>query len=77
MVCTTKVRNEPLEMGKDLKIKYCVFFPPYKVWGNFFHKKVLHGGTNSCGQTFGGMFYMGTNDQITQGGKLVVKRFQR
>ena len=23
------------------------------------------------------MFYMGTNDQIMQGGKLMVKRFQR
>ena len=29
------------------------------------------------GNFFGGMFYMGTNDQIIQGGKLMVKRFQR
>ena len=26
---------------------------------------------------FGEMFYMGTNDQIMQGEKLMVKRFQR
>ena len=28
------------------------------------------------GNFFGGMFYIGTNDQIIQGGKLMVKRFQ-
>ena len=64
-------------MGKDLKIKHCVFSPPYKIWGNFFHKNVLHGGASFFGQIFGGMLYMGTNDQVMQGGELVVKRFQR
>ena len=28
------------------------------------------------GQIFGGMFYMGTNHQIMQGGKLMVKSFK-
>ena len=64
-------------MGKDLKIKHSTSSPPYKVWGNFFQKKALHEGTNFFGQIFWGMFYMGTNTQIIQGEKLMVKRFQR
>ena len=60
--------DELLEMGKDLKIKHSVSSPPYKVWGNLFLKQALHGGTNFFGQIFWGMFYMGTNDQIMQGG---------
>ena len=55
-------------MGKDLKIKGSVSSPPYEVWGNFFLKKALHGGTKLLGQILEGMFYMGTNDQIMQGG---------
>ena len=48
--------------------------PPRKVWGNFFRKKALHGGTNFWGEIHKGMFHMGTNDQIIQGGeKLRVK----
>ena len=54
------------EMGKDMKIKQCLL-SPYKVWGNFFRKKVLHGGTSVFGQIYGEMFYVGTNDQIMQG----------
>ena len=42
-----------------------------------FYKKALHGGKNFFGQIFWEMFYMGTNDQIMQGGELMVKRFQR
>ena len=34
-------------------------------------------GEQTFGQMFGGMFYMGTNDQIMQGSKLMVERFQR
>ena len=45
--------------------------------GELFHKKALHGRKNFLGQISWGMFYMGTNDQIMQGGKLMVKRFQR
>ena len=37
----------------------------------------LHGRAKFFGQMFGGIFYMGTNDQIMQGGNLMVKRFQR
>ena len=42
---------------------------------NFFREKALHGRT-FLGK-FMGMFYMGTDDQIMQGGMLMVKRFQR
>ena len=66
-----------LEMGKDMKIKHSVYSPSYKVWGNFFLKKTLNEGTNVFEQIYGGMFYMGTNDQIIQWGTLMVKRFQR
>ena len=54
IVCTTKVRDELLEMGKILKIKNIVSSHPYKVWGNFFQKKALHGGTNFWGDVFHG-----------------------
>ena len=66
-----------LEMGKDMKIKDGNSSLPTKYWGTLFVKKALHGGTNFFGQIYGGMFYIGTNDQIMQGGKLMVKRFQR
>ena len=65
-----------LEMGKDMKIKHSVSSPPYEVWGDF-RKKALHGGTNVLLQIYGAMFYMGTNNQIMQGRKLMVKKFQR
>ena len=51
-----------------MKIKHSASSSPYKVWWNFFRKKALHGGRNLSGQIYGGMFYMGTNDQIMQGG---------
>ena len=57
-----------LEMGKDIKIQHSVSSLPYKVRGNFFCKKALHGGANVLGQIYGGMFYMGTNAQIMQEG---------
>ena len=53
-----------LEMGKDMKIKHSVSSLSYNVWGNFFRKKALHGGTNVLWQMYGEMFYMGTNGQI-------------
>ena len=66
-----------LEMGKDMKMKHSVSSSPYKAWGvNFFWKKALHRGTSIFGLIYGGMFCMETNDQIMQGGKLIVKRFQ-
>ena len=63
-------------MGKDLKIKYGVSSPPTKYGGTFFMKKVCMG-EQILGGNFWEMFYMGTNNQIMQGGKLMVKRFQR
>ena len=57
-----------LGMGKDMEMQHSVSSPPYKVQGNFFCKKALHGGTNVLDQIYGGMFYMGTNDHILQGG---------
>ena len=80
MVCTIKVGDKLLEMEKDLGIQHSVSSSPNKIWANFFHKKALHGETIYFGNFFfffwrGGV-YMGTNDQIMQGGKLMVKRFQ-
>ena len=51
-----------------MKKNHGVSSPSYKVWWNLFHKKALHGGTNFVGSIYPGMFNMGTNDQITQGG---------
>ena len=45
--------------------------------GNDFGKKAMHGGSNLFGKVYGGMFYMGPNDQIMQEGELMVKRFQK
>ena len=62
------------------KIKHSVSSPPYKVWGNFFHKKAWHGVKHFFGQIFWRTFYKGTNDQVMYGGngeKLMVKRFQK
>ena len=63
-------------MGKDMKIKHSVSSRPAK-YGECFRKKALLGRIHFLGQIYGRMFYMGTNDQIMQGGKLMVKRFQR
>ena len=62
-----------------MKIKHNVSSHPslYKVLGNFFCKISWNRKTIFFGQIYGRMFYMGTNDQIMQGGKLMVKRFQR
>ena len=42
--------DELLEMEKDLKIKDSASSPPYKVQGNFFHKKALQWGINLLGK---------------------------
>ena len=64
-------------MGKDLKIKHSVSSPPFKIWEDFFHRKALHEGANFFGQIFRGMLYKGTDDQIMQRGKLMIKKFIR
>ena len=43
----------------------------------FFRKNALYGGQTFFGQIYGGMFYIGTTDQVMQGGNLTVKTFQR
>ena len=54
-----------------------------QVLGNFFRKKALHEGTSICGEIYGEMLYIGTNDQMMKRGggggrrELMVKRFQR
>ena len=50
--------------------------PPTKYGGTFFVKKLCMG-SKRFGANLWRMFYMGTNDQIMQEGKLPVKRFQR
>ena len=57
--------DQLLEMGKDLKIKHSVSSTSTKYRE---HQIALHEGTNFFGQIFWGMFYMGSNDQIIQGG---------
>ena len=49
-----------------MKIKHSMSSP--KSMRRIFLKKALHGEANSFGQIYGGggMFYMGTNDQIMQ-----------
>ena len=51
--------------------------PPTKYGGTFFKKKLFMGEETFLGKFFLGMFYMENNDQIMQGRKLIVKRFQR
>ena len=43
MVCTTKIKDEILEIGKDLKIKHSVCSPPTKYGGTFFIVKLCMG----------------------------------
>ena len=63
------------EKGKYMKIKHSVSCSPTK-YGELFLWKSFALGTNLFRQIYGGIFYMGTNDQIMQGRKLMVKRFQ-
>ena len=54
-----------------------------QVLGNFFHKRALHEERSICGEIYGEMLYIGTNDQMMKRGggggrgELMVKRFQR
>ena len=56
VVCTTKVRDELLEMGKDLKVKHSVPLPPTKYGGTFFIKKLCMGEQTFLGKGLGGCF---------------------
>ena len=66
-----------LEMEKDMKIKHSASSPPPIRYGGTFSEKELSMGQKTFfGKIYGGMFFIGTNDQIMQRGKLMVKRFQ-
>ena len=52
IVCTTKVRDKLLVMGKDLKIKHSVSSPSTKYGGAFFIKRLC-----MREQTFLGNFF--------------------
>ena len=49
-----------------MKLKQCLPLLP-QIIGDFFLKKALHEETHLFRQTYGGMFYIGTNDKIMQG----------
>ena len=56
-----------------MMVKHSVSSPPTKCWGTFFVKKLCMGENfffflGGGGANLGEMFYMGTNNQIMQGG---------
>ena len=56
-----------LEMVKDMKIKHSVSLSP-KAWEDFFFlEKLFMGEQTFFGKFMGGLFYMGSDDQIMQG----------
>ena len=57
--CTTKVRDELSEMGKDLKIKHSVSSPPTKYSGTFIIKKLCMRDQNDLGKFLVGCFTSG------------------
>ena len=63
-------------MGKRYKDKAQCLLYPLKCKEELFYKKALHGGKNFFGQIFWEMFYMGTNDQIMQGGNKWLRGFK-
>ena len=67
-VCTKKVWDDLLEMGKDLKIKHSVFSPPTKYGETFFIKKVCMGEKTFLGKFFGGCFTWGLMIRLCKGG---------
>ena len=50
--------------------------PPTKYGGTFFIEKLCMGEQTFLDKFFGGMFYMGTNDQIMQGGSQWLRGFK-
>ena len=52
-----------------MKIKHSVSSPPKEIWEEFFLlKKLFLVEQTFLGKFMGGLFYMGSNDQIMQGG---------
>ena len=69
MVCTTEVRDEGFRNGKIYKDKaQCLLPPPKSMVGLFSLKKFFMGEQTFLGKFMGGLFYIGSNDQIIQGG---------
>ena len=66
-----KLGMKLLEMAKDMKIKHSVSFSQKtNVWEDFFLlKRLFMGEQTFLGKFMGGLFYMGSNDQILQGEK--------
>ena len=60
-----------LEMAKDMKIKHSVSFSQKtNVWEDFFLlKRLFMGEQTFWGKFMGGLFYIGSNDQMLQGEK--------
>ena len=54
-----------------MKIKHSVSSSHLQTMGDFFAKKALYEETNFLRQIYGGKFYIGTNNQIMQGGKKI------
>ena len=62
-------------MREDVKIKHSLS-SLYQNMSGFFLQKALNRETNSFEKIYGGLFYMGTNDQIMQvGGKVLETGF--
>ena len=59
-------------MREDVKIKHSLS-SLYQNMSGFFLQKALNRETNSFEKIYGGLFYMGTNDQIMQVGGKVLK----
>ena len=76
IVCTTKVRDETFRNGESMKIKHSVSSSLYKVWGNVFRKKALHGRTKVLDKFMGESFTWGLMIRPCKG-ELINKRLQR
>ena len=72
IVCTTKVRNKTFRNAKKKIRRQIIVSPlPLTMYGELFLWKSFAWRANFLGEIYGRMFYMGANDQITEG-----ERFQ-
>ena len=81
IVCTTEARDEPFtnkwcEDKKFLLSPPPPPRPPYKVWGSFFRKEALHGGTNFLNKFMGGCFRWGRMIRPCKGGSEWLRGFK-
>ena len=68
IVCSTKVRDELLEMGKNLEMKHSVSYPPTKYGETFFIKKLYMEKQTFLGKFFGVCFTWGLMIRLCKGG---------